>query len=61
MNPKTSMGTDYKIRVDFTLDDWTWLCNLLSEAAKQKAHCEYCQEDLEEVLGVIEAGEAVES
>jgi hypothetical protein len=56
---KTLMGTDYKMRVDFTIDDWTWLCHLLSEALHKKQHCEDCREDLEEVLSVIEAGEAV--
>lgn len=60
MKTKTLMGTDYVMRVDFTLDDWTWLCHLLKEATKKKNHCEECALDLFEVLGVIEAGEAVE-
>lgn len=58
-NTKILMGTDHKIRVDFTLDDWTWLCHLLSEALHKEFHCDECREDLTDVLSVIEAGEAI--
>lgn len=59
MDSKTLMGTDYKMRVDFTLDDWTWLCHLLNDSVKKGAHCEECQEDLEDVLSIVQAGVAV--
>lgn len=60
MDSKTLMGTDYLMRVDFTLDDWTWLCHLLNNASKLPTHCSDCKDDLIEVLTVIQAGEAVE-
>lgn len=53
------MGNDYKIRVDFSLDDWTWLCHLLNDTFKRMADDECCKHDVEEVLAVIQAGEAV--
>jgi hypothetical protein len=52
------MGEEYRIRVDFTLDDWTWLCHMLNGALHIGVD-KCCQQDLEEVLAVIEAGEAV--
>lgn len=58
------MGTDYKMRVDFTLDDWTWLCHTLKDAQKrllEVCDCKDCVVDVTEVLSVIEAGEAVET
>ena len=58
-NPKTIMGTDYLIRVDFTLDDWTWLCHTLRDASHLGAGC--CQADIDEVLGVIEQGQAIQN
>lgn len=53
------MGTAYKMRVDFTIDDWTWLCHLLNDALHKKQHCEDCKEDLRDVLGVIEQADAI--
>lgn len=59
LNTKTLMGTAYKMRVDFTIDDWTWLCHLLNDALHKKQHCEDCKEDLRDVLGVIEQADAI--
>lgn len=63
MSTKTLMGTDHKIRVDFTLDDWTWLCHTLKDAQQKliKEDCEDCALDITEVLQVIESGEAIAS
>lgn len=61
---KTLMGLDYFIRVDFTLDDWTWLCHTLKETQKRlekTCDCDECLVDIREVLQVIEAGEAIEA
>lgn len=58
------MGTDYKIRVDFSLDDWTWLCHMLNDTLKKLElidDCGDCLTDVEEVLAVIKAGAAVEA
>lgn len=60
---KTLMGLDYYMRVDFTIDDWTWLCHTLRDTQKRLLEtcgdCEECVIDVTEVLAVIEAGEAV--
>lgn len=56
---KTLMGTDYVMRVDFTIDDWTWLCHILRDVLNQPSHCPECENDISEVLGVIEAADAV--
>lgn len=63
MDSKTLMGTDYMMRVDFTLDDWTWLCHTLQDTKKRLkttcGDCEECVIDVTEVLGVIESADAV--